>query len=162
MCPGIIRRPRIGIADVTDINDNVDDDKPRPQYCIRCKDMFGVTALLGPRSIPINKATGEPMPKAPDRDKWLECQGCGTVYAKYEVKQEPQLITLVDADIDPFDREKNIIESVRERRKFDRTGKTQLKKRRKQFLENIKDKGLKRELQTPGTELVSYEVSREY
>ena len=87
---------------------------------------------------------------------------CGQVYAKYEVKQEPSITTLVDADTDPFDRDKNIIESVRERRKFDSTGKTQLKKKRKQDLNDIKDAGLKRELQTPGTELVSYEVSREY
>ena len=88
--------------------------------------------------------------------------GCGTVYAKYEVKQEPHLTTLVDPDTDPFDRDKNIIESVRDRRKFDRTCKTQLKKKRKQELNNIKDSGLKIELQSPGTELVSYEVSREY
>jgi len=113
---------------------------------------------LGPRSIPIKKETGELIPKAADHDKWLECQGCGTVYAKYEVKQDPHLTTLVDADIEPFDRDKNIIESVRERRKYDWTGKTQLKKRRKKELDNIKDAELKRELQTPGTELVSYEV----
>ena len=58
-----------------------------------------------------------------------------------------------------FKKDKNIIEPVRERRKYDRTGRTQLKKRRKQFLDNIKDKGLKRELQTPGSELIPYEVS---
>ena len=88
--------------------------------------------------------------------------GCGTVFAKYEVKQEPLLATLVDPDTDPFDRDKNIVESVRERRNFDSTGKTQLKKKRKEQLNNIVDKDVKRELQTPGTELVSYEVSREY
>ena len=32
----------------------------------------------------------------------------------------------------------------------------------KQDLNNLKDGDLKHELQTPGTELVSYEVSREY
>ena len=159
--PGIRRlQPGYSSVGVVDFH-NDDEDKPRPQYCIRCKDLFGVYSLLGPRVIPINRETGEPMPKPSDYDKWLECQGCGTVYAKYEVKQEPHLTTLVDADTDPFDREKNIIESVRERRKYDRTGKTQLKKKRKQELNNIKDAGLKRELQTPGTELVSYEVSRE-
>ena len=92
----------------------------------------------------------------------LECLGCGTVYAKYEVKQEAHLGTLVDPDTDPFDRDKNIIESVRERRKFDSTGKTQLKRKTKQELNNVKDTDLKKELQTPGTELVSYEVSTEY
>ena len=30
------------------------------------------------------------------------------------------------------------------------------------IFDNIQDSGLKKELQTPGTELVSYEVSREY
>ena len=111
---------------------------------------------------PLTKLQVNHCQKPADHDKWLECLGCGTVYAKYEVKQEPHLTTLIDPDTDPFDRDKNIIESVRERRKFDRTGKTQLKKKRKQELNNIKDSGLKRELQTPGTELVSYEVSREY
>ena len=61
----------------------------------------------------------------------------------------------VDPDTDPFDRNKNIVESVRERRKFDSTGKTQLKKKRKQLLNSIVDKDVKRELQSPGTELVS-------
>ena len=83
--------------------------------------------------------------------------GCGTVYAKYEVKQEPSITTLIDPDSDPFDREKNIIESAKERRKFDRTGKINMKKKRKKDLNDIKDAGLKRELHTPGTELVSYE-----
>ena len=72
------------------------------------------------------------------------------VYAKYEAKQEPHLTTLIDPDTDPFDRDKNVIESVRERRKYDSTGKTQLKKKRKQQLNNIKDSGLKKELETPG------------
>ena len=97
--------------------------------------MFNVYSLLGPRVIPLDKETGKPMPKAADHDKWLKCLGCGTVYAKYEVKQEPHLTTLIDPDTDPFDRDKNIIESVRERRKFDSTGRTQLKKKRKQLLE---------------------------
>ena len=63
------------------------------------------------------------MPKPSDYDNWCECLGCGTVYAKYEVKQEAHLGTLVDPDTDPFDRDKNIVETVRERRKFDSTGK---------------------------------------
>ncbi|MGA7978529.1 MAG: hypothetical protein WB975_14940, partial [Nitrososphaeraceae archaeon] len=63
--------------------------------------------------------------------------------------QEPHLTTLIDPDTDPSDRDNNIIEWVRERWKFDRTGKTQLTKKRKQELNNFKDSGLKRELQTP-------------
>ena len=124
--------------------------------------MFNVNSLLGPRVIPLDKKTGEPLPKPLDYDKWLECLGCGTIYAKYEVKQEPSITTLIDPDADPFDRERNIIQSVRGRRKFDSTGKTQMKKKRKQQINSIVDKDVKRELQSPGTELVSYEVSREY
>jgi len=122
--PGIIRRPRIGIVDVTEIDDrDRDENKPRPQFCVRCKEMFHVNALLGPRVTAIDKDTGKPMPKAPDLDNWLECYNCGTVYAKYEVKQEPGLTSLVEPDIDPWDRDRNILESVRGRRKFDSTGK---------------------------------------
>ena len=161
--PGITRlRPGYSSIGIVDFHKDEDEDKPRPQYCVRCKDLFGVYSLLGPRVIPLDKDTGKPMPKPSDYDNWCECLGCGTVYAKYEVKQEAHLGTLVDPDTDPFDRDKNIVESVRERRKYDSTGKTQLKKKRKQQLNNIKDSGLKKELETPGTELVSYEVSREY
>ena len=119
--------------------------------------MFGVYSLLGPRVISLDKATGKPMPKPV-----VGMSGLRTVYAKYEVKQEPRVTTLIDPDTDPFDRDKNIIESVRERRKFDSTGKTQLKKKRKHQVNSIVDKDVKRELKTPGTELVSYDVSREY
>ena len=71
------------------------------------------------------------------------------VWAAEPLKQKPHLTTLIDPDTDPFDRDKNIVESVRERRKYDRTGKTQLKKKRKQQLNGIVDKDVKRELQTP-------------
>jgi hypothetical protein len=160
----MIRRLQPGYSSVgaVDFHNDVDEDKPRPQYCVRCKDMFSVYSLLGPGVIPLDKTTGKPMPKPADHDNWLECLGCGTVYGKYEVKQEAQLTSLVEPDTDPFDRDKNVIESVRERRKYDSTGKTQLKRKRKQNLNNIKDGDLKKELQTPGTELLSYDVSNEY
>jgi hypothetical protein len=161
--PGIRRlQPGYSSVGMVDFHNEVDEDKPRPQYCVRCKDLFRVYSLLGPRVIPLDKLTGKPMPKPADHDNWLECLGCGTVYGKYEVKQEAHLTTLVDPDNDPFDRDKNIIEPVRERRKFDSTGMTRLKKKRNQQLNNMKDGDLKHELETPGTELVSYEVSGEY
>lgn len=157
--PGITRlRPGyspVGVVDVHDFEDE-DGDKPGPQYCVRCKDLFNVNSLLGPRVIHLDKITGEPMPKPLDHESWLECYGCGTVYAKYEVKQEPSITTLIDPDADPFDRERNIIQSVRER------DGSSIALARRQQLNSIVDKDVKRELQSPGTELVSYEVSREY
>ena len=71
------------------------------------------------------------------------------------MKQEPSITTLIDPDADAFDRERNIIQSVRERRKFDSNGKTQRKKKRKQELDNIKDPDVKRELRQ-GSKLISY------
>ena len=79
-------------------------------------------------------------------------------------KKEPEVIDLQEyaksrnASV-PHSSRGNVIESVRERRKYDSTGKSQLKKKRKQQLNSIVDKDVKRGLQTPGTELVSYEVS---
>ena len=64
--------------------------------------MFNVNALLGPRVIPVDKETGKLMPKPADHDKFLECLCCGTIYLKYQVKQEANLTTLIDPDIDPF------------------------------------------------------------
>ena len=44
------------------------------------EDMFGVTAKLGPRIMPLDEQTGKPKPKPLDYDNWLECRNCGTVY----------------------------------------------------------------------------------
>ena len=71
--PGIKRlQPGYSSVGVVDFHKDDDaEDKPRPQYCARCKDMFGVYCLLGPRVIPLDKDTGKPVPKASDHDKWL-------------------------------------------------------------------------------------------
>ena len=133
-------------------------EKPKPRYCHRCKEMFGVYSVLGPRVMPLDKTTGKPMPKPADYDSWLECMGCGTVYAKYEVKQEAEVTTLIEPDANPFDRSQGVFEPVRESRKYDRTGKSQIK--RKKVIEDLKDPDVRLELEKPGTELVSYEEIR--
>ena len=120
--------------------------------------MFSVTSVLGPRIMPLDKKTGKPMPKPADYDNWLECHNCGTVYGKYEVKQEADVTTLIDPDTSPFDRGV-VIEPVRETRKVDRTGKTFMKRKRKQQIDNIKDPDIKAELTKPGNEMISYEVT---
>jgi hypothetical protein len=154
--PGIKRAQRnyssVGVVDVTEPEVNV---RPSPRFCIRCREMFGVYHLLGPRIMPIDKSTGQAIPKPADYDNWLECYGCGTVYATHEVKQEAQLSSITEADDNPFDRTRGVIIPVRESRKFDKTGRTQAKKKRKQELEH-KDPDVKLELQRPGTELISY------
>ena len=68
--PGITRlQPGYSPVGVVDFHkDDDDEDKPRPQYCVRCKDMFSVYSLLGPRVIPLDKDTGKPMPKTADHE----------------------------------------------------------------------------------------------
>jgi hypothetical protein len=156
--PGIRRRPRFGIVDVTDFETN---EKPKPRYCHRCKELFGVYSVLGPRIMPLDKTTGKPMPKPTDYGSWLECHGRGTVYGKYEVKQEAEVTTLIEPDTNPFDKSKIVIEAVRETRKVDRTGKTYMKRKRKQQIDNIKDPDVKIELKKPGTELLYYQESKD-
>ena len=57
--PGI-KRIQTGYS-VGEVNFHKDDDheeeedKPRPQYCVRCKDMFSVYSLLSPRVIRLTK-----------------------------------------------------------------------------------------------------------
>jgi hypothetical protein len=45
--------------------------------------------------MPLDNATGKPVPKPSDYDLFLECRNCGTVYPKHETKVEPELEPLV-------------------------------------------------------------------
>jgi hypothetical protein len=67
------------------------DDKPRIRYCQRCDDLFGVSARLGPRIMPLDATTGKPIPKPSDYDLFLECRNCGTVYPKHETRIEAEI-----------------------------------------------------------------------
>jgi hypothetical protein len=67
------------------------EDKDRIRFCQRCEDMFGVSARLGPRIMPLDAITGKPIPKPPDYDLFLECRNCGTVYPKHETRIEAKI-----------------------------------------------------------------------
>ena len=77
------------------------DDKPRIKYCQRCLDLFQVSARLGPRIIPLDVASGKPIPKPHDYDLWLECRNCGSLFQKHETKVEPELSPIKEPSTGP-------------------------------------------------------------
>ena len=94
---------------------------------------------------------------APDANKWKQCWTCGLIVAVYEVKQESKLDTLTEPRNNPF-KFGNSEVSTEESRKFDRTGKTQHKRKFKQDLEQYKEEDIKQALRK-GQRLDSYHES---
>jgi hypothetical protein len=84
----MIRRLQPGYNPVGALHSHSKDEERKVRFCSRCEG-FGVQVRLGPRILGI----GESRP--PDYDHWTQCSNCGTVYAKYETKVEPELEPLV-------------------------------------------------------------------
>jgi hypothetical protein len=61
-----------------------DNTKPKIRYCSRCEG-YGVLSKLGSKILGV----GESRPA--DYEHWIQCHNCGQVYAKHEVKIEPEL-----------------------------------------------------------------------
>jgi hypothetical protein len=148
--PGI-RRLQPGYKAIGALHASHAEDKERTRYCQRCQDMFGVSARLGPRIMPLDVASGKPIPKPSDYDLWLECRNCDTVYAKHDTKVEAVIEPLVQTKSSPFDKGK--IQGVGQRKKVKRGNNPRIKTR-----DDIKDEDLKRELKD-GAQLVSYSSS---
>lgn len=90
----------------------------------------------------------------PDADKWRQCHQCGTVYPRYEVKQEGKLEDFTETTDNPFKfGNANVMSG--ESRKIDKTGRTQRKRKFKQDLEQYKEEDIKEALRR-GAKLVSY------
>jgi len=87
----------------------------------------------------------------PDHDLWRQCWTCGIIVADNETKQEPELASLVK----PGGKSKRRLIAVDEDRKFDKTGKTQHKRKIKQDLEQYKEGDVKEALRK-GKTLISY------
>ena len=77
------------------------DDKPKIRYCQRCEDLFQVSARLGPRIMPLDVASGKPIPKPQNYDLCLECRNCGSLYQKHETKVEPELSPIKEPSTGP-------------------------------------------------------------
>ena len=128
-----------------------EDNQGRVRICARCSDMFGVTARLGPRIMPLDEVTGKPTAKPLDYDFWLECRNCGTVYAKHETKIEPELEPIKEPSNDG--RKTKIIGTGHNKKKRKRKGRGN--NPRIKTSDEIKDPDLLRELKD-GAVLVSY------
>jgi hypothetical protein len=79
---------------------------------------------------------------------------CGSIYGKYEAKQDADITTITEPRDNPFHSRGIILTGV-ESRKFDRTGKTQHKRQLKQDLSQYKEDDIKQALKK-GSKLVSY------
>jgi hypothetical protein len=93
----------------------------------------------------------------PDANKWRQCWTCGVIVGVYEAKPEVELDTLTEPRDNPFKFKEGHV-STEESRKFDRSGKTQRKRKLKQDLEQYKEEDLKADLRK-GKTLISYHES---
>lgn len=145
--PGIKRRKGVGA-----LHNN---EEEKITYCERCLELANVRSILKTRVyLPDENGKTPVIPE--DHDKWRQCHRCGSVYPRYNVKQESKLVDVVEPLHNPHDSGRGVIKSVGETRKFDRTGMRQYKKKSKQELSYIKDEDLKKDLEA-GCQLISYE-----
>jgi hypothetical protein len=123
-------------------------------YCQRCLKMANVRSKLGNRIYFPDEFGRTVIP--PDDDKWRQCHRCGKIYGRYETKQETELTSLTEPGDNPFKFGNGQIRAVGDSRKFDRTGRTQRKRKFKQDLSQYKEEDIKQALRK-GAKLVSYE-----
>ena len=129
-------------------------DKDKVSYC---EDCLKVKVLSPLRNRIYLDDDGKITNPAPDADKWRQCWQCGLIVGVYEAKQEVELDTLIKPRDNPF-KFRNSPVMTGESRKFDRSGKTQRKRKLKQDLEQYKEEDVKEALRK-GSKLVSYTES---
>ena len=121
-------------------------------YCQRCLETANIRSKLGNR-VYMPDSSGH-MNIPPDYDLWRQCHLCGSIYGRHEVKQEADLSTITEPRSNPFKHQSGEVETG-ESRKFDRSGRTQRKKKFKQDLEQYKEEDIKQGLRK-GSKLISY------
>lgn len=158
--PGIVRRSRIGIVDVTDINNDSPDSRSNIRWCPRCEEL-GIHNKLGNKIyLPDPQKPDEPVIIPHDADNWLQCHKCGKVIPRYEARGEGEL--QIDSEFEliesPFDFAQPVIEPIRPSRKIDRSAlqnRTQKKLRKKQLA--AVDSDIQAELKAGG-EITSFDI----
>ncbi len=93
----------------------------------------------------------------PDSNKWKQCWTCGIIVGVYQAKPEVELDTLTEPRDNPFKFKSGHVETG-ESRKYDRTCKTQRKRKLKQDVEQYKEEDVKEALRK-GKKLLNYHES---
>ncbi len=126
-------------------------DKEKISYCEDCLKVKILSPLKHRIYLDENGKITNP---GPDSNKWRQCWTCGIIVGAYEAKQEAALDTLTKPRDNPFKFGNSPVHTG-ESRKFDRSGKTQHKRKFKQDLEQYKEEDIKQALKK-GAKLVSY------
>src|SRR6476661_8734800 len=127
-------------------------DKEKVSYC---EDCLKVKTLSPLRNRIYLDEDGKITNPGPDSNKWKQCWTCGLIVGVYEAKPEVELDTLTKPRDNPFKFKGGDTVQTGESRKVDRSGKTQIKKKFKQDLEQYKEEDIKQALRKGG-KLVSY------
>jgi hypothetical protein len=126
-------------------------NKDKVSYCNNCLE---VGILLPLKHRIYLDDNGNITNRGPDAKNWRQCWKCGVIVGVYEAKQEAELTSLTEPGDNPFKFNKGQVRSG-ESRKFDRTGKTQHRRKFQQDLEQYKEEDIKQALRK-GSKLVSY------
>ena len=129
-------------------------DKDKVSYCEDCLKVKVLSPLRNRIYLDENGKITNP---GPDANKWKQCWTCGLIIGIYEAKPEVELDTLTEPRDNPFKFKSGEV-MTEESRKFDRSGKTQRKRKLKQDLEQYKEEDVKEALRK-GKKLVSYHES---
>ena len=124
-------------------------DKDKVSYCQDCLNVKVLSRLK--HRIYLDE-DGKITNPAPDHNQWKQCWTCGVIVGVHEAKQEPELASLVKPG------KKGGLVLVGEDRKFDKTGKTQHKRKFKNDLEQYKEEDVKEALRK-GKKLLNYHES---
>jgi hypothetical protein len=144
---GVMRRSGIAVVYSGKSKDKV-------AYCHKCLEVNVLSPLK--HRIYLDEHGNIITNPPPDSKNWKQCWQCGDIVGTYEAKQEADIVTLTEPADNPFKFGHGIVRSVGDTRKFDRTGKTQHKRKFKQDLEQYKEEDVKEALRK-GSKLVSYE-----
>ena len=128
--------------------------KDKVSYCQDCLKVMILSPLNHRIYLDENDNITNP---APDVDKWRQCWTYGLIVGVYEAKPEVELDTLTEPRDNPFKFKSGEI-MTEESRKFDRSGKTQRKRKLKQDSEQYKEEDIKSALRK-GSKLISYHES---
>ena len=141
-----------------------DPDPSHLRYCQSCLHV-GVKSELKRRLYRVesldngngNKLVPETVP-APDADRFRQCYRCGDIVPMYNVKYEAKIEDFVQTIDNPFDTNPGNMEGFTPGiGKSSRLNKSKsIYKRRKQYINSIKDEDIRRELADGQTQLFSY------